>query len=67
MKKKASQAMPFLRRSGLQSLDEFRHGREQVGLQAVVGHREDRRLGILVDGEDARRTTKQRYRRKAGR
>ena len=30
----------------------FRQGREQIGHQAVIGHLEDRRLLVLVDGDD---------------
>src|SRR5919202_5928723 len=33
-------------------LFELRHGLEQIGDQAVVGHLEDRRLLVLVDGHD---------------
>ncbi len=36
----------------LQAFDHLWHSNEQIGLQAVVGHREDRGLGILVDRHD---------------
>ncbi len=38
------------RRSEL--FDQLRHGLEQVGHQPVVGNLEDRRLLVLVDGDD---------------
>ena len=39
----------------LQLRDERRRDLEQVALDAVVGHFEDRRLGVLVDGDDRAR------------
>ena len=41
--------------SRLKGLDQFRHSREQVCHQPVVGHPEDRRLFVLVDGDDGLR------------
>src|SRR5689334_1622183 len=38
--------------TGLQGRDEFRHSREQVGFQAVVGHAEDRRFRVFVNRDD---------------
>src|SRR5690606_4516501 len=35
--------------------DELRNDVEQVAHQAVVGHREDRRFRVLVDGDDGLR------------
>src|SRR5690242_4862703 len=40
------------RPSQLQCLLQFRQELEQVADQAIVGDREDRRVGILVDGDD---------------
>src|SRR5882724_9798189 len=47
-----------LRRSGLpglQGLDELGEDLVDVAHDAEVGHREDRRLGVLVDGDDVLR------------
>jgi hypothetical protein len=36
----------------LQAFHQLWHGGEQIGLQAVVGHREDRGFRVLVDRHD---------------
>ena len=43
---------PLLMCAKLQRVDQFGHGREQIGFQTVIGHREDRCFGVLVDRHD---------------